>query len=134
VDSAAYVTRTYSRLPKVATKHSQIATHPGYAVMTRRMTDCNLYHMIGTVLKQPRLEGTGPGFTSPGERILTFLPWRRCIVTKSKLPKVNTKSKSLYGHLSVSSPRFSKIEPYVMYYTRNGSNTSYDVPTIKKDG
>jgi hypothetical protein len=44
--------------------------------------DCNLYCTIGTILKQPHLEGTRPGFTSPDERILTSLPWCRCIVTK----------------------------------------------------
>jgi hypothetical protein len=27
-----------------------------------------------------------------------------------------------------------KIEPYAMYYTRNGSDTICDVPTLKKDG
>jgi hypothetical protein len=63
------------------------STHSGYTVVTRRMTDCNLYRTIGIVLKQPRLEGTGPEFTSPGGRRLTFLPWRRCVVTKSKYRK-----------------------------------------------
>jgi hypothetical protein len=43
-------------------------------VVTHRMTDCNLYRMIGTVLKQSHLEGIDPEFTSPRWRILTFLP------------------------------------------------------------
>jgi hypothetical protein len=62
---------------------------PWYAVVTHRTTDCTLYHMIGTVLKQPHLEETGPRFTLPDERILTSLPWRRCVIIKSKLQKVN---------------------------------------------
>jgi hypothetical protein len=85
VDSAAYVKRVYSRLTEVAIRLSQVSTRPRYTVMTRCTMDCSLYHTIGTVLKQPRLEGMGPGFTSPGGRILTFLPWRRCVITKSKL-------------------------------------------------
>jgi hypothetical protein len=68
------------------------------------------------------------------------------LLQKSKLQKVNAESKSLlachllrllytlYGHLSVSPPQFSKIWSYVMYYTRNGSDTICDVPDLKKDG
>jgi hypothetical protein len=41
---------------------------------------------------------------------------------------------SLYGHLSVFSPWFLKVGPYVMYYTRNGSDTICDVPPLSKDG
>jgi hypothetical protein len=58
----------------VATRHSQVSTHLGYAVVTHRTTDVNLYHMIGTASSKHRLEATGPEFTSPGTRILTFLP------------------------------------------------------------
>jgi hypothetical protein len=65
---------------EVATRHSQIFSHPVYAIVTRCMTDCNLYRMIGTVLKQHCFEGPGPEFTSPSEKRLTFLPWHRCIV------------------------------------------------------
>jgi hypothetical protein len=35
----------------------------------------NLYRTIRTVLSKPRLERTGPGFTSPNERILIVLPF-----------------------------------------------------------
>jgi hypothetical protein len=31
---------------------------------------------------KPHLEGMGPGFTSPGGKILIFLPFWRCVVTK----------------------------------------------------
>jgi hypothetical protein len=47
------------------------------------------YRTIGTASSKPCLEATRPEFTSPGTRILTFLPWRRCIIAKSKLQKVN---------------------------------------------
>jgi hypothetical protein len=88
----------------------------------------------------------GLKFTSPSGRNLTFLPWSRCIVTESKLQKVDTESKSLlawhmlrllqslYGHLRVFSPRFLKIGQYVMYYTRNDSDTISDVSPLSKDG
>jgi hypothetical protein len=85
----------------VATRHSQVSTHPGYAVVTHRTTNVSPYRMIGTTSSKPRLEALGPEFTSPGGRILTFLPWCRRDVTKSKLQKVNTESKSLLAcHLS----------------------------------
>jgi hypothetical protein len=101
VDNTAYITRTYSRLAEVATRHSQVSTRSGYAVVTRRTTDVSPYRTIGTASSKPHLEAMGPGYTSPGERILTFLPWHRCVVTKSKLQKVNTESKSLLAcHLS----------------------------------
>jgi hypothetical protein len=70
----------------------------------------------------------------------------RASLQESKLHKVNAESKpqlachllrllwSLYEHLSVSSPRFMKIGPYMMYYTCNGYDTSYDVPPLRKDG
>jgi hypothetical protein len=74
LDSAAYVTRTYSRLAEVATIHSQISTRPGYTVVTRRTMDVSPYRMIGIAASKPRLEATRPEFTSPGMRILTFLP------------------------------------------------------------
>jgi hypothetical protein len=146
VDIAAYVTRTNSRLVEVATRHSQDSTRPGYAVVTHRTADVSPYRTIGTSSSKPCLGATGPGFTSPGRRIHTFLPWRRCVVTKSKLQKVITESKSLlachlvrllqslYGHLSVSSPQFLKIESYMMYYTHNDSDTSCDIPSLNKDG
>jgi hypothetical protein len=95
MDNAAYVTRTYSRLVEVVTRHSQVSTLPGYAVVTRCTTDVSPYRMIGTASSKSRLEATGPEFTSPDMRILTFLPWRRCVVAGSKLQKVNTESKSL---------------------------------------
>jgi hypothetical protein len=57
--------------------------------------DCNLYHTIGIILKQPRLEGRGSGFTSPSGRRLTILPWRMCVVTKIKLQKANIERKSV---------------------------------------
>jgi hypothetical protein len=57
MDHAEVATRTYSRLAEVATRHCQVSTRPGYAVVTRRTTDCNLYRTIVTVLKQPHLEG-----------------------------------------------------------------------------
>jgi hypothetical protein len=65
---------------EVATRHSQVSTRPVYAVMTRCMTDCNLYRTIGTVLKQHCFKGTGPEFTSPSGKRLTFLPWRSCVM------------------------------------------------------
>jgi hypothetical protein len=89
MDIAAYVTKTYSHLVEVATIHSQVSTRPEYAIVTHRTTDISSYHMIGTASSKPRLDATGPEFTSPDTRILTFLPWRRCIVTESKLQKVN---------------------------------------------
>jgi hypothetical protein len=51
--------------------------------------DVSPYRMIGTASSKPRLEATGPELTSPDMRILTFLPWHRCVVVKSKLQKVN---------------------------------------------
>jgi hypothetical protein len=74
MDNTAYITRMYSRLVEVATRHSQVSTRPEYAVVTRCMTDYNPYRMIGTASSNPCLEAMGPGFTSPGGRILTFLP------------------------------------------------------------
>jgi hypothetical protein len=82
MDSATYVTKTYSHLVKVATRHPQVSTRSGYAAVTHRMTDVSPYRMIGTASSKPHLEVTGPEFTSPGTRILTFLPWRRCVVTE----------------------------------------------------
>jgi hypothetical protein len=38
---------------------------------------------------------------------------------------------SLYGHLRVSSPRFLKIGPYMMYYTRNALIPSVTSPPLK---
>jgi hypothetical protein len=64
-------------------------------------TFVGLYWTIGTASSKPRLEATWPEFTSPDMRILIFLPWRRCVVAKSKLQKVNTESKFLLAcHLS----------------------------------
>jgi hypothetical protein len=40
--------------------------------------------MIGTASSKPHLEAMGLEFTSPGGRILTFLPCRKCVVTESK--------------------------------------------------
>jgi hypothetical protein len=101
MDNAAYITRMYSLLVEVATRHSQVSTYPGYAVVTRRTMDVSPYRMIGAASSKPRLEAIGPEFTSPGIMILTFLRSRRCIVAKSKLQKVNTESKSLLAyHLS----------------------------------
>jgi hypothetical protein len=60
MDSIAYVTRTYSRLVEVATRHSHVSTRPGYAVVTRRTTDVSPYRTIGTASSKPHLEATGP--------------------------------------------------------------------------
>jgi hypothetical protein len=73
MDSAAYITRTYSHLAEVATKDSQVATHPGYVVVTYRMMNVS-----------PYLEAMGPEFTSPGRRILTILSYHRCVITENK--------------------------------------------------
>jgi hypothetical protein len=63
--------------------------------------DVSLYRTIGTASSKPRLEATGPEFTSPGTRILTFLPWHRCVIAENKLQILNTESKSLLAcHLS----------------------------------
>jgi hypothetical protein len=65
------------------------------------MTDCSPYRSIETGSSKSRLEATSSGFTSPGVRILIFLPWRRYVIIKSKLWKVNTKNKSMLAcHLS----------------------------------
>jgi hypothetical protein len=116
VDSAAYVTRTYS----------QVSTHPRYTVVTHHTTDVSPYRTIGTASIKARLEATGPEFTSPGTRILTFLPWRRCIIVKSKLQKVNryylATCQDYYSHYTgieaYPHRRFSKIWPSMLYYTR----------------
>jgi hypothetical protein len=63
MDSAAYVTRTYPRLAEVATRHSQVSTRPGYAIVTRLTTDISPYRTIETASSKPRLEATGPEFT-----------------------------------------------------------------------
>jgi hypothetical protein len=76
---------TYSRLVEVATRHPQVSTRPGYVDVTHRTTDVNPYHMIGTTSSKPRLEATGPESTSPGTRILTFLPWRSCVITEKQI-------------------------------------------------
>jgi hypothetical protein len=124
--NAAYVTRMYSRRVEVATRHSHVSTHPGYTVVTRRTMNVSPYHTIGTALSKPHLEATGPEFTSPGGRIITFLPCRRCVVTESKLQKLNScylatcqdyyspyASMEAYPH-----HRFLKICPSVSNYTR----------------
>jgi hypothetical protein len=77
MDSAAYITKTYSHLVKVVTRHSQVSTRLGYAVVTRRTTDASPYRTIGTASSKPHLETTGPEFTSPGTRILTLAEVRR---------------------------------------------------------
>jgi hypothetical protein len=101
VDNTTYVTGMYSCLTEVVRRHSQVSTHPGYMVVTHHMTNCSPYRMIGTTSSKPHLEAMGPGLTSPGGRILTFLPWCRCVVTISKLQTVNKESKSLLAyHLS----------------------------------
>jgi hypothetical protein len=92
MDNTAYITRTYSYLAEVATRNSQVSTRLGYAVVTHSTTDVNPYRTIGTASSKPRLEATGPEFTSPRGRILTFLPCRRCIDADNKLQKVNTES------------------------------------------
>jgi hypothetical protein len=74
VDNAAYVTRMYSRLAEVATRHPQVSTRPGYEVVTHRTTDISPYRTIGAASSKPRLEAMGPEFTSPHGRTLTFLP------------------------------------------------------------
>jgi hypothetical protein len=147
VDSTAYVTRTYSRLADVATRHSQVSSHPGYAVVTSHTTDIQpLPHDMDCPQVSLILRGRVQDSRYPGGRILTFLPHHRCIITESKLHKVNTETKpqlachqlrllwSLYRHLSISTPRFLKIGPYVMYCIRNGSDTICDVFALKKDG
>jgi hypothetical protein len=133
VDSAAYVTRTYSCLAEVATRHSQVSTRPRYAVVTRHTTDVSPYRTIGTTSSKPRLEATGLEFTSPGEWILTFLPCRMCVVTKSKWQKVNpcklatcNNYYSPYTGIEVyPHHRFSKICPSVSCYTRTAL-----IPTV----
>jgi hypothetical protein len=95
------------------------------------------YRMIGTVLKETSSWGTGPGFTTPSGRILTFLPCPWCVVTESKpllACHLLRLLQSLYGHLSVSSPRFSKIGPYTIYYICNSSDTICGVLPLSKDG
>jgi hypothetical protein len=84
-----HVIRTYSRLAEVTIRHSHISICPEYTVVTDHTTYVSPYRMIGTGSSKPHLEATGPEFTSPDMRILTFLPLRRCIFTKSKLQKVN---------------------------------------------
>jgi hypothetical protein len=113
--NAAYVTRMYSRIAEVAIRHSQVCTRLGYAVVTRHTTDVSPYHTIGTASSKPRLGATGTEFTSPETRMLTILPWRRCVIIESTWQKVNTESKSLLSyhllillyslcrHLSISS-------------------------------
>jgi hypothetical protein len=39
MDSDTYVTKMYSRLTEVVTRHSQVSTRPGYAVVTSRTMD-----------------------------------------------------------------------------------------------
>jgi hypothetical protein len=95
MDNAAYITKTYSRLVEVATRHPQVSTRPGYVVVTHRTTEVIPYRTIGTASSKPHLEAMGSESTSLGMRILTFLPWRRCVVTESKLQKVSIESKSL---------------------------------------
>jgi hypothetical protein len=80
-----YVTRTYSYLLEVATRHSQVSTHPRNAVMTHHTTDVSPYHTIGIASSKPLLEVMGGlEFTSPSRRILTFLPCHRCVIIESK--------------------------------------------------
>jgi hypothetical protein len=126
VDNTAYVIRMYLCLVEVATKHSQISTHHGYAVVTRRTMNSSPYHTIETASSKPHLEAMGPGFTSPSGRIFTFLPCRSCIVTKSKLQKVNPYYVTTYqycyspytGIKAYLHRRFLKIWSSVSYYTR----------------
>jgi hypothetical protein len=89
MDSAAYVTKTYSRLAKMATRHSQVSARPAYVVVTRRTMDVSPYRTIGTASSKPRLEAMGLKFISLSGKILSFLPWCRCVVRKRKLQKVN---------------------------------------------
>jgi hypothetical protein len=59
---------------EVVTRHSQVSTHPRYAVVTHRTMDVSPYHTIGTDSSKPHLEAMGLESTSLGMRILTFLP------------------------------------------------------------
>jgi hypothetical protein len=47
--------------------------------------DISPYRTIGTASSKPHLEAMGPEFTSPYMKILTFLPWSRYVIAKSKL-------------------------------------------------
>jgi hypothetical protein len=73
VDSAAYVTKMYSRLVEVATRHPKVSTRPTYAVVTHHTMDVSPYRTIGTASSKPHLEATGSESTSPGTRILTLV-------------------------------------------------------------
>jgi hypothetical protein len=87
--------------PCICHKNVFTSCESDHKVVTYRTTDVSLYRTIRTASSKARLEATCPGFTSPDERILTFLPYRRCVVTESNLQKVNTESKSLLAcHLS----------------------------------
>jgi hypothetical protein len=55
---------------------------PRCMVMASRTTDTQPLRMIGLSSSKPYLEGMGLGFTSPGERILTFLPFHKCVVAE----------------------------------------------------
>jgi hypothetical protein len=49
----------------------------------------NPYRMIGTILKQASSWGGGSGIYITQREELTFLPFRWCVITESKLHKVN---------------------------------------------
>jgi hypothetical protein len=55
---------------------------PTCMVVASRTTDTQPLRTIGLSSSKPHLEGMGPGFTSPGGRILTFLPFHRCVVAE----------------------------------------------------
>jgi hypothetical protein len=142
MSSTAYVTRTYSRLAEVATRHSQVSTHPGYTIVTHHTMDVSPYRMIGTASSEPCLEATCPGFTSPVRRILTFLPYRRCVVTKSKLQKVNTCYLATYqdyyspytGIEVYPHHKFFKNMAVTIVLYSYGSNTSRNIRPLSKGG
>jgi hypothetical protein len=90
MDSAAYVTKTHSRLVEVATRHSQGSTRPGYMVVTHRTTDVSPYRTIGTASSKPRTEAT---VRNPHHLARGYLP--SYLGVGALLQKVNTKSKSL---------------------------------------
>jgi hypothetical protein len=63
----------YSRLVEVVTRHSQVSTRPGYAVVACHTTNVSPYRTIGTASSKSRIEATEPEFTSPGTMILTLV-------------------------------------------------------------
>jgi hypothetical protein len=85
----------YSRLAEVATRHSQVSTRPGYAVVTSRMSDMQpLPHNRDYPQASLTLRGRVRDSHHPAGGNLPSYLFVGASLQKIKLPEVNVESKS----------------------------------------